>query len=248
MNEITERGLEKRLPNDPQEAAQRFFDEVLAAEIAARRGVLVGLDRLSAYFGKDYDPQRMWIYRKAAFMLYEQVVKESPAPSVLFTAGGAGSGKTELIVEPVLKEGVDCVICDSTFTVYEGARAQIQIARAAGKKISIVAILSNLEAARRFTVIRERETGRGVSDSAFASGHAAFSLVIRRLLEENIIESSELSVLDFRNIRSTSNVREVVAHTVRSKQQIIDLLKEVVYDEASLAIQYAKEHFSGIKE
>jgi len=227
-------------PKSPEEAAERFYKEVLADEIRARKGVLIGSDRLKDYFGKDYDLNNR-IYSKAAYMLFDKVLKESHSPVVLFTAGGPGSGKTEVLAETALYHEIDCIIYDSTFSVYEGSKMQVEAARAAGKKIFVYAVLANLDAARRFTFLRERQTGRGVSDEAFARHHSGFARAIRMLLEEGALNASEVALLDLRKAYSVTNVEKVVAHMQMPKEELIDVLRSCEYDKETLAHEYGQQ-------
>ncbi len=91
-------------PATPEEAATRYFTEIIDPEIKQGKATIIGADNLKDHFGKDYNDANHPIYSKASFQLYEKALKENPDPVVRLTGGGPGSGKTELINQNIAKD------------------------------------------------------------------------------------------------------------------------------------------------
>ncbi len=102
-------------------AASLYWEEIIKPKIKEQKIVVINSDNVKRFFGEDYDETRR-VCSRAAFLLFEQAVKEVPYELVLFTAGGAGSGKSEFVVNELLRENVHAIVYDSTFCAYEGAK------------------------------------------------------------------------------------------------------------------------------
>lgn len=225
-------------PETADEAAERYWNDVITPQREAGGQIVIGADDMKTHFDADYETPRHKLHSEAAFKMYERALRESPSPSVIFTGGGPGSGKTEL-VRGMLKDR-DAIVYDSNLSSYEGARKQIEAARSAGKKPEIYGIIPDLKQARQFTLKREEKTGRPVSDKAFARGHAGFPEVARRLIEDGLIDEKDVHLLDTRGITTPEQIREVV-----DKGSFVDkpleTLVNVKYDEGVIANESAYE-------
>lgn len=226
------------LPKTPEEAKQIYYDQVIAPAQKAGEATVIGADDLKDHFNGDYNDVNHPIYSRAAYLLYEQALKENPG-DLLLTGGGAGSGKTELLVNNFKGRGFKGIIYDSNMSNFDGAVKQIEAARKAGKDIKISGVLPNLDKARSFTILRENEKGRGISDKTFARGHAGFPAVVDRLLKEGYVKPEEVDLFDFRNITNLEEARKMVTLNVR-QQDPIAFLKKIGYNEDNVRSQYSK--------
>lgn len=225
-----------------QEVADKYWDEVIAPAIEKGEVVVIGADDLKDHFGKDYNDANHPIYSKGAFMLYERALKEAEG-DVVFTGGGAGSGKTEILVQTLIEGGYTGIIYDSNMANLEGIKKQIAMAEAEGKRVEIYGITPNLESARRFTIIRENEKGRGISDNTFARGHAGFPKVVEGLLSGKIIPKNKVNIVDTRGQVSKEEAIEMVRNGTFVKNPL-DYVKKLGYTENYVKENYSKDSYS----
>lgn len=220
-----------------------YWNEVIEPAIKKDEAVVIGADDLKDYFGNDYNDNNHPAYSKAAFMLYEKALKEVKDPDVVLTGGGPASGKTELIVNLLRSSGHKGIIYDSNMSSFEGAKNQIEMAKKYGKEVTIFGVLPNIEKARAFSLIREVETGRGISDKTFARGHAGFPSVVTKLLEEKIINEDNVKILDTRNTLTKDDVLSMSTNNAYVNN-VLDTLKSLQYNEENIAKTYAKENYT----
>lgn len=219
-------------------AAERYQKEV----IKKGEATVIGADNLKDHFGKDYNDNNHPIYSQAATKLYTRALTENTDPGVVFTGGGPGSGKSELLVNHAKEAGFKGIIYDSNFSNYEGAVRQIEAARAAGKHIRIMGMLPNLEKARGFTIKRENETGRAITDHTFAHGHTNFPEVVRQLLENGIVKPEEVHLFDTREVDTKRKIEEMVKNGGRVSDPLATV-KNLGYTKDNLKETYAKENY-----
>lgn len=115
--------------------------------------------------------------RELATEVYRRMLREKPADGlegyVVFTAGGAGSGKSTSISRVPEVQGVinrAQIVFDTTMSNSQSADL-VQLALAAGKKVTIVFVYRRPEDAFAGMVGRAKDTGRPVSLSNFVSTH-----------------------------------------------------------------------------
>lgn len=224
-------------------AADKYWNYSIQPVLNEGKGIVIGGDQLKDFFGKDYNDNNHPIYSQAANKLYERALKENPNDMVIFTGGGAASGKTELIIKSILNKGFNGIIYDSNLSNYEGAVKQIEMARAAGKNVEIHGVISNLDKSRTFSIIRENETGRGISDKTFARGHFGFPDVVEKLLKNNIINPDEVKIFDTRETNTFEEALEMVYKQEYMKDPLATL-QELGYTENNLKKDYAKEKYN----
>lgn len=224
-------------PLSVEDAATRYWDEVIAPKMGKEPIVLAG-DDMKKYFGKDYDPARSDMYAKANYRNVQRAIKESPGDFAML-GGGPGSGKTEFLTKSILDKGFDGVLYDTTLSNLKGVSRIIEEARAAGKQIQIYGIVTDLDRARRFTIAREAKTQRAVTDEAFARGHAGFADVVRELLERGIITSDEIQLYDMRFAKTKADAMQIVRMGISAKKPL-DLIKKVQYSETDIIKQYGR--------
>lgn len=230
-------------PTTPEAAAATYYEQKIKPEIDQGKAFVVGADDLKDFFGKDFDDANHPTYSKAAFQLYERALKENAEDLVVFTGGGPGSGKTEILSRTLTGPGnFKGVLYDSNMSNKEGVMKQIQMARDAGKRVEIFGVIPDLGSTRVHTILREQKTGRGISDKTFARGHAGFPKVIRELLEEGFLTPEEVFLLDTRGI----NTIEGAIDKVMSGDFITNplaVVKKLRYNEEELAKKYARENY-----
>ncbi len=227
-------------PKTSNQVTFRYNKEVLEPRIAEGKPKIIGADDMKDHFGKDYDTKNHLMYSKAAFELYNKVLKTDTNPVVRFTAGGPGSGKTELLM-PEISKGFDGIIYDSNLSNFEGAKNQIQAARNAGKSVEIYGIIPRLETAHMHTVIRGAETGREVSDSTFAKAHSKVPDTLAQLLKEGIVKPEEVKILDTRKIKTAADIKNL-AKKGEFAADPLALLSNLGYREDTIAkiVQYER--------
>ena len=223
-------------------ATERYWSEKIQPAIDKGEPIVIGGDDLKDHFGRDYNDNNHPIYSKSAFKLFELALQKAKGDTVVFTSGGAGSGKTELVTKALKARGFDGIVYDSNLSNYEGALKQIKQAEDAGKKVEIRGVLPNIENARKYTILRENEIGRGISDNTFARGHAGAPAVIEKLLEEGKIKDDQVKILDTRNV-DDFKVAMDLAFNEEYITNVLDTLKGLGYNEDNLKTTYAKNNF-----
>lgn len=224
-------------------ATERYWTEKIQPAIDKGEPIVIGADDLKDHFSKDYNDNNHPIYSQTAYKLFELALQRTKGDTVVLTAGGAGSGKTEIITKNLINSGFNGIIYDSNLANYDGAVKQIELAKKAGKKVEIRGVLPNLESSRTFTIQRENNIGRGISDATFARGHAGFPAVLQKLLENNIVSESDVKVLDTRNVVGLENAFKMV-YNDEYVTNLLDTLKNIGYNESNLKETYAKTNFN----
>lgn len=122
--------------------------------------------------------------------IYEQMLHE-PDPSgnntVLFMAGGGGSGKTSFLrYNPEMKSVLDNaqIVVDGTMANPRSAAAKIDAALGADKNVQIVTVYRPPEEAFAHALERAQNTGRTVHLDEFAKAHRQYPDSIRNLMEK----------------------------------------------------------------
>lgn len=232
-----EKVSETERPTTPEEAAERYYDAKIGPAIKNGDAVVIGADDLKDFFKDsegtgDYSDDRHPIYSKAAFMLYERALQEVKDTDVILIGGGPGSAKTEVLVNKIAGAGFKGIVYDSNLANLEGAKRQIDLARAAGKHVQIHGILANVENAAFYTAKRAEATGRDVSEKSFINGHAGFPSVALSLIEKDDIPESDVSIIDLRNVHTIEEAKKT-----EPVENPLDVLK---------GAQYGKEHVSDL--
>lgn len=198
---------DQQKPTTPEDASTRYREQVLEPQAAEGKPVVIGADDMKDYFGGDYDIANHPTYSKAAYDLVPEMAAKNDEPRVIYTAGGPGSGKSELIKKEA-GEGFSGVISDSNLSNYEGAKAQMDQLRAMGKQPEIHMILTSPEEAYHHTKVREAEGGHPISDAPFIKNHAANgspAAVLKLVKEDNI----PLKLIDTRGQDYSKNIQEM---------------------------------------
>lgn len=175
----------------------------------------------------DFNPKNHEKYSAQAKENYKKALAENTNETVKFTAGGSGSGKSELILDAISKD-FDGIIVDGTLADFGSAVKKINQAEAAGKKVEIYAILPRIESAWKFVQKRELKTGRGVPLKDFIEKHVGFVRTLRKLLEEGY----PVFLKDTREIYSKTEAKWMPF--IENRKVLIDKLKKVEYSEIEL--------------
>lgn len=223
-------------------ATERYWSEKIQPAVDKGEPVVIGADDLKDHFSKDYNDNNHPIYSQSAFKLFELALQRAKGDTLVLTAGGAGSGKTELVTRALIRNGFDGIIYDSNLANYDGAVKQIDLAREAGKKIEIRGVLPNLERSRTFTIQREKEKGRGISDATFARGHAGMPAVLAKLIETGKVKESEVKLLDTRNLDTMEKAFEAI-YNDEYVSDVLDTLSNIGYNEDNIKKDYAKDNY-----
>lgn len=224
-------------------AASDYYTSTVKPAINEGRTVVIGGDILKDHYGSDYNDNNHPIYSQAANQLYERALKETPDNRVVFTGGGPGSGKSEILVKHLQEVGFPGIVYDSNFSNYEGAMQQIMKAREAGKSVDVYGVLPNLEKARGFTLQRADETGRAITDNTFAHGHSQFPEVVRQLLEKGVLKPDEVHLLDTRELEGLSTAKNHAKAGKYVKDPLASL-NDLKYNKEELKKTYAKENYT----
>lgn len=209
-------------PTTMEEAADRYKRDVLDVSSKKGEATIIGADNLKDHFGNDYDIKNHPIYSSAANELFNRALKENKDPTVKFTVGGPGAGKSDFVVNHIKKD-FKGTIYDSTGWKYEGGmKDQIARAEAAGKKVELYGVIPNIERAKAYTYKREANGEHPVTDTAFNRGHSGAIETMIKAIEDG----HTVKVLDTRNIRTKEE-----AMNAKYVKNPLATLKEVRYTE-----------------
>lgn len=210
----------------PENIRQAANDNVKTA-INEKRAVVIDPDGLKKTFN-DYDPKNHELYSRAANDNYREALSQVPNPVVKFTAGGSGSGKSELLLKKITPD-FDGIVVDKTLSSYDSARKQINEALAAGKTVEINAILPRIESAWKFTQKREVATGRGVPLEAFVDRHVGFVETLKQLIKDGDVH------IRLKDTREKFTTREAAdAPFITDKSKILAALNSLSYSKDKL--------------
>ena len=155
--------------------------------------------------------------RELAIEVYRQMLREQPGAGVehhvVFTAGGAGSGKSTSIGRVTEVQSLvdrSQIVFDTTMSNSQAADL-VQMALATGRKVTIVYVYRRPEDAFAGMIGRARATGRPVSLDNFVSTHLGaprtILAVIRRFRAQ--IASGQLVIRVIDNTGRLEDAREV---------------------------------------
>jgi hypothetical protein len=111
------------------------------------------------------------IMSPVADKMYEYALRINKNPEVRRTAGGPGSGKTEMVLNPLLKD-FNGIVLDKLTGSMPGFIKDYNKAVAAGKGTNVFGVVPDLEVAKAITKKRVAKTGRVIPDWKFNEGHA----------------------------------------------------------------------------
>lgn len=238
-----ESGKSKRLTIDKslltdKKKQHAFVDEYIKNSIDKKEPIVIDTDEFKKLNGGDYDPANHKYYSKMAYDAAFRAIDLSKDPNVTFSAGGPGSGKSEFVVKPLKQSGFRGVIIDGPLSDFQSNLNKIQYAVKEGKKVSIQAILPNIEDAWTFALNREAKTGRGVPVETFVDMHKRFVDTLTRLTRES--ENLDIDLRDVRGVTDIEQARRVEG--INDKNQILDILEEIGYGKNTELIDNLTEY------
>ena len=184
--------------------------------------------------------------------VYDQMLEDNAGQgnnTVLFTAGGSGSGKTVAVAGLSSEEKAGySIILDSTFS-YQSVPEDVKKALDNGYKVEIVYTLREPTASWTQGVLpRTKTEGRIVSEAYFLKTHQAAKDQV--LAEYEKYKDNPNVLFDFRDNREGGNLDSVPVETVRTFSynenevaQTIALATEKAYEQKQLT----KEQYEAIK-
>ena len=155
--------------------------------------------------------------RELAIQVYHQMLREQPPEGaeshVVFTAGGAGSGKSTSIGRvPEVQSLVDRsqIVFDTTMSNSQAADL-LQMALATGRKVTVVYVYRRPEDAFAGMIGRARATGRPVSMTNFIGTHLGAPRTILALYGrfQSQIVSGQLAIRVIDNTGRLEDAREI---------------------------------------
>lgn len=228
-----------RLTDMVQHYLKRNGKDVMTREIKSAAGskkkpVVINPDNLKEAAG-DFDPAHHEKYSAEAKRQYAEALKTNQNPLVKFTAGGSGSGKSELVFKTIA-EDFDGIIVDGTLAEYDAAVKKINQATSAGKQVEIDAILPRITSAWKFVQKREILKGRGVPLDEFIRMHVGFAKTLVKLTEAGY----RVRLRDTRNIWTKEDAKN--APFIDDPKKIVDILSNLGYNEGRLKedLKYVK--------
>lgn len=195
-NEQIARAFEDWAANDP-EAVDRYIE---------LHGFVVDPDRAKE-LSPEYraDPMRMArvVHEGSSILakrVYAHLLKTAPAgASVVFSAGGGGSGKTETL-HRIPSENVG-IVYDSTLGRYDSAKSRVEQALAAGRGVTIAYTNRPVMDAWKFALHRPRV----VPAADLAEAHVGASDTIRRLATE-YAGDSRVAIVVMNNMKGPEDI------------------------------------------
>lgn len=222
--------LQRSLLNHSNEVIQidkiKEWGNYINQQELQKRPIIVDADYYKKIFN-DYHNKNHYIYGRMAKDLHFAALKLPEIKKVVFTAGGSGSGKSEIILKNLKREEFQGIIVDGTLANYSDALDNIGRSLDAGKQVGIRGIVTDLERAYDFVLQREKLTGRGVPLDTFLERHFNYIEAFPRII--NYFENNpNISFIVYDN-RSLDMIK-----IETNKQHILHLFDNLSYDKDHL--------------
>jgi conjugative relaxase-like TrwC/TraI family protein len=187
--------------------------------------VIVDADEFKKHFN-DFAQANHHIYGKMARDLYNSSLQDPKIQNVIFTSGGSGSGKSEILLNTIVQSKFEGMVVDGTLADFDPAVSSIDKALASGKKIQIQGIVSDIKVSYTHVKERELKTGRGVVLPVFLDKHIGFVDTFPKLIERyNDNPNVQFSIVDARALNK---------NITKDKATILDLFKGISYNRDNL--------------
>jgi len=187
----------------------------------------------------DFNPLNHEKYSKLAKEQYTSELKNNPNPVVKITAGGSGSGKSELVIKNIGRD-FNGIIYDGTFSNFKSASSKIDEAIRAGKKVEVHGILPRIESAWKFVQKRKIKTGRGVPLKTFIDKHTGFVDTFKKVIKE--YPNVKFTLKDTRNIFSKKDAGNL--KVIIDNNKILKALSSTKYNEKNILNDLVKVKYS----
>lgn len=195
---------------------------------------ILDADRFKGFY-RDFDPANHKTYSGIVNDLFDQKMVDPNVDTVVFTAGGSGSGKSEFITKELVSNKYDGVIFDGTFKDTNKSMSKISQALDAGKEVEVHVALADPERAWGFVKQRAAETGRDVPTDIFIDSHIGVRNTVKALLRTMGQEPNlKVKVLDLRKVNlgddvpvisNNSKILEIIENENLSKESLLDIIK-----------------------
>jgi len=190
-----------------------------------KEAIIVDPDLLkeAAYESGDktaYDPKNHEKFSKEAKERLSKLLKTVKNKIVKMTAGGSGSGKSELVISRI-QDDFDGIIVDGTLSDYESVKKKIKQIEDAGKEVRIYAVLPRIESAWKFVQKRKLKSGRGVPLDVFIDKHTGFIDTLDKLIRDGV----PVFLKDTRGVFSKTEAKYMPF--MESSKEALKTLKEV---------------------
>jgi len=177
---------------------------------------------------QDYDENNHQSYiQKSDELFLFALSNETSRKQVLYTAGGSGSGKTEIILKNYENIGFNGLVCDCTLSHFERYSKHIDRTLFQNKEVIIHGILTDIPKAYKHVLLREKRTGRAVPMSAFIRTHIGFISTFPKIIQKY----SQNPKLSFRLLDSREE-EEVIEY--RDVNLILEEMSKISYNQTFL--------------
>lgn len=179
---------------------------------------------------------------------FERALKEVPGDTFRFTAGGSGSGKSEILTKPWKEnKSYDGAVLDGTMSNYETAKKRIRQVIDSGKEAHVFYVLNDVRKAWGFSNERAKVTGRTVPAKVFVDVHMGVIETMKNLAADGV----KVFMIDARNL-SLDEAKSLVSNgkTIRDPKVIVDILEKLNYSRDELIRDFTayEQTTSTIKE
>ena len=242
LSETKKRILVKKAEKYYSLNKDRIFDEM----IKTRGAKVIDSDSLRKRFfedglGKSFkeipDVEQFAIHdtaSKFADDLFERAMDVPSRPTVIFTAGGSGSGKTEVLLKSDPLKLFDGYIVDGTLKTYTKARSKIDLALSKGKNPVVNYVLPDIKKSWRFVKERAIKDGRPVPDDVFLKAHIGSRDTVLKLIKDGItvrmIDARNANKIEAKSIMAKGKFLNSSDHA----GEMFDILSKLDYNESSL--------------
>lgn len=223
--------VEKSAPLFAKFVKERLLKEKSKISRKNQKAIIIDPDRYKkiAYEKGDktaYNPERHKEFSKKAKKEFVKQLKENKHPIVKLTAGGSGSGKSELVVSRISHEPT--IILDGTLANKRNAIKKIKQIQKYGKKPEVYYILPRIESAWKYVQKRKLESGRGVPLDVFVDKHIGALKTIKYLLKHGV----DVFLKDTRNVWTKTDAKYMPFE--ENKKIVLDKLNKIVYNRDEL--------------
>lgn len=195
------------------ELRSKIEKEILADDTKA---IVIDTDTIKKLHPK-YNPKNpMALHEESSALskkIFEKAVKQDKSGIVKFIGGGAGSGKSEVILTKISDK--PAVVFDGTLANFDSAVKKIDYALSQGKKVEIYPVYTPIELATLFNKMRVRN----VSDGVLLDTHFGMRNTIPELITKY---GNKIKVIPYKN-KVFDPTRKYVGE--KSKLSIIKQMK-----------------------
>jgi Zeta toxin len=203
-----------------KDEAKNFFEKKYNPDNSP---VIIDPDLLKEKYN-DYDTNNHHIYSTLSKIDYAIALKYNNDPSVVFTAGGSGSGKSEGIVNLLIESRFKGIIMDGTFANLKENQKKLDLALSLGKTVQVRGILPDMVVAWKFVQKRAIEKKRDVPAEVFLEKHRGFVESFGKAI--GLYPQVKFTLIDNTN----DNNNEILTY----KNKILDKLQNLRYNDITI--------------